>query len=233
MRTLRLVSIVTILWVANCQAAGGATQVDHAATWVARNCDEVTESIFRWPEEVLTARSQGTRVVEIRVSGEFVPDVQVLLHRTNSGVMAHVLTIADGGVCGQLLEIKRDKPDLKVEDAISVIDKNERTETAPAGSELEASLEALQAIRFAPWPGESLFMPSRTTRVRVAGIVDEVAITFQEPEPLAEGVAYWGAPHGTQPELSGWVDEVFENLNIQDLSSKRAVRKSPEPDCSR
>lgn len=200
------------------QIAAGTIRVDQPATWTVRNCDEVRKAIFEWPQDVLIAHAQGRRVVEIRVSGEFVPDVQILLHKAQTATFFSVVTVADGGVCQQLRRLKRMKPHLTVEEAKALIETKRRTGTASANDALSARFDALKGIRVTPWPRATLYHPSRTTQVKISGMLEEITVTFQEPEPLAEKVAFSGdAPDSSQSALAAWVEGVVETLDISVL----------------
>ena len=223
----RLWLVLSLLGITVSQVATATSRVDESATWVVRHCGDVREAIFEWPEDVHIAHAQGHRVVEIRISGEFVPDIQILLYKKEASASSNVVTVADGGVCRQLQRLKQIKPQLTVMEAIPLIERSRETGTASANHALRSSLDALQEMRLTPWPRATLYQPSRTTSVKVSGMLEEIEVTFQEAEPLAERVAYTGeAPGCSQPALAEWVHRIVETLEMPTL---RVSKRKEEP----
>jgi len=77
-----------------------------------------------------------------------------------------------------------------------------------------ALLEEAQHLEIETRLSDSIFMPNRRVAFRWVNGLEEVATSFNQPEPTVEGVAFSGELKVSQPAVGDWVDRLLRVLRL-------------------
>jgi hypothetical protein len=72
----------------------------------------------------------------------------------------------------------------------------------------------LQELQLSADLSATIFAPSRSVRLRITNGMEEVEVRFNQPEPLAEGVACSGEMAISQPAAAKWAAELLSVLKV-------------------
>lgn len=184
-------------------------RVDEAASWVAVNCVQVSRSVFSIPR----ATSAGA-TVELRLSGEFIPETLIVLRGDATGPQAEILQASGVAVCDQLLILRRKNPRLSAEEAASLVRIDRRAVKSREVRELEALLQEAFSLRLRSEVGDRIYLPNRSISFSVSSGREEVRVKINVPEPLADSVASDRPVEISQPELADWTTRLLRALKL-------------------
>jgi hypothetical protein len=195
--------------------ATGQPRVDKAATLAARSCQAVTREALSGAD-VNELAIDGATAAEVWIAGEFVPDLRITLWKADGEATAEVAETPAraGSVCAQLRRIYQSDPGLTQEAVSKRIETRVKRYSQQSHPALASLLEDLRDLRLGTNLSSSLFLPNRSVVLHISNGYEKVRVVFNQPEPLADGVAYSGDPTVSQPQASAWVDRLVGSLGL-------------------
>jgi hypothetical protein len=209
MATTRILALGLVIAVAAPCTFASQGRVDEAASWVAVNCVQVSRSVLSIPR---TPSAGAT--VELRLSGEFIPETLVVLRADATGSHAEILQASGVAICDQLLTLRRKNPGLSAEEAASLVRIDRRAVESREVRELEALLQQAFSLRLRSEVGDRIYFPNRSNSFSVSSGREEVRVKFNLPEPLADSVASDRPVEISQPELADWTTRLLRALKL-------------------
>jgi hypothetical protein len=194
-----------------------AGEVDVAASWVAQHCEEVEDAIFAEPESWESFIDADRPLVVVSLGGEFILDTQVALFFASDHLVTEITQAKGEPLCQQLEALKNEHLDLDGPAAIPLVKVRRLRVTRENNNALFDHYQALRHVQISAWPAEAIFAPGRGATVEIRGTTGAVNVSYTEPEPLADSVAFTTRPDSPQPELAAWVQRLLGQLNL-DLS---------------
>jgi len=191
-------------------------KVDKAATLTARNCPAITQ-IALSRDVKIDAQPILTYVVDVWLSGEFILDLRVVLSENSGLVRVDVIQAKKKAICVQLKKLYSSSPSLTPDEAAQLISLKAMMYSEAKFPHLRTLFEEARVLRLNTNLSNSIFFPSRGVTLRVTNGIEEAVVTFVQPEPSADGVAFSGKPTVSQPQAAEWVEKL---LGILKLSKK-------------
>lgn len=206
-------SLLTILLIPLVVLPVGADS-GQLATRVARDCPTVSERALSAGARLEEVATVDQAAAEVWVSGEFVRETRIVLWQEAAVSRAEVVQATGEPVCEQLHRLYHAEPSLRADEAASKVDVRRNTFSAAGRPGLESVVQRLREVRLSAGLSATIFAPSRLVRLRVTNRMEEIEVRFNQPEPLAEGVAFSGEMAISQPSVAEWVADLLSVLRI-------------------
>lgn len=185
-------------------------------------CSGIVEPIYAEHRDSWIADVGDHPILQLRVVGEFRPDVLVLLSLTEP--LGARVFVAPAELCSQLAELRK----ARGADSKSLVEGLLFPEIPLSEAQLGAVRELareLPPIRSSV--GDALFSPNMSIDFWLSSSGEEVRARVNVPDPSADGVAYAGDPMPSQPDLETWALRVLAAVLPATPAGAPAASESP------